>query len=268
MTEIGTTRTELGQVTSADGTTIGWQESGQGPAAVLLHGTSGNRLNWRTPGPLLEPHLRLLAVDRRGRGLSGPGDPHSLDREVEDVAAVVASLDEPPHLVGFSYGAVIALAAAGAGVPVRSLVLYEPPLTDHPDQPGIIAACEQALAAGDPGGALAAFWGGIGELPALELIRSLPQVYELFLRDAHTIVREVRSVDDLPSPAELADGVAVPVLLMKGDQSHPWLVDSVDALAELLPTAEVHTFTDQGHSAPFFAPDAYAEVVLDFTARH
>lgn len=82
-------------VTSVDGTTIAWHRSGEGPPAVLLHGTSSEKSGWAMSAPFLGAELELYAVDRRGRGGSGLGEPYDVDREVQDVAAVAAASVSP-----------------------------------------------------------------------------------------------------------------------------------------------------------------------------
>lgn len=257
-----------GFTVSADGTLIGWQRTGDGPPVVLLHGTSSERSGWALSTRHMEHRVSALAVDRRGRGLSGDGQRYAFDREVDDVAAVVATLDDPPHLVGHSYGAVLALAAAARGVPVRSLTLYEPPLAagEQLDVLAVAAACDAAIAAGDPDGCLSAFYTAIGEAERLDAMRRVPRVHERFLRDAHTIAREVRA--SLGFSFELAAGVDVPVHLLVGSASPAMFQDTTTRLADALPQAEVTVIEGQAHLAQAFAPDVFATLVLDFLDRH
>lgn len=260
-------RPVVDQVVSADGTVIGWHRSGKGPTAVLLHGTSGDKSDWGLASPWLADELTLLAVDRRGRGRSGLGEPYAFEREVEDVAAIAASLDEPAHLVGHSYGGAVALAAVAAGVPACSLVLYEPATGTRGDLDleQLASACEAAIAAGDPDGSLTIFYEAVGERAALELMRAWQPVYDRFRRDAHTIAREVRAAASLPH--DLGEGLDVPVLLLHGTTSHAAFVRTCEELALHLPTAEVAVLDGQGHLGPAFAPEAFAARVLEFTRR-
>lgn len=258
---------------SADGTIIGWHRSGRGPAAVLLHGTSGEKSNWGLSSQFLQEELTLIAVDRRGRGRSGPGEPYAFEREIEDVAAVVEALGETPHLVGHSFGGALALAAVTAGVPARSLVLYEPAtmsMGESLDFDELAAACDTAIAAGDPDGCLTTFYDAIGESSTLELMRSWPPIYEKFRRDAHTIGREIRAA--LVSAPNYGDGLAAdvdqPVLLLHGSESRPGFKRACQELATRLPNAELTVMEGQGHLGPAFAPEPFAELVLDFTRRH
>src|SRR3712207_3567570 len=112
--------------TSKDGTPIAYWRSGEGPPLVLVHGTAADHGRWAPILPAFEQRFTVCAVDRRGRGGSGDSDAYSLEREFEDVAAVVDSLGEPVNLLGHSYGALCALEATLLTRNVRKLVLYDP----------------------------------------------------------------------------------------------------------------------------------------------
>lgn len=112
--------------TSTDGTTITYQRSGLGTPLVLVHGTAADHRRWAPVLPSFEQRFTVCAVDRRGRGSSGDTAGYSVEREFDDVAAVVESLGEQVHLLGHSYGALCALEAALRTPDVRSLTLYEP----------------------------------------------------------------------------------------------------------------------------------------------
>ena len=118
----------LRHVASLDGTRIAVHRSGEGPPLVLVHGAAADHSRWRPVLPALERRFTVLAVDRRGRGGSGDAAAYALEREVEDVVAVVEAAGEPVALLGHSHGAVCALEAARLTGGVRALVLYEPPL--------------------------------------------------------------------------------------------------------------------------------------------
>src|SRR6185436_14509592 len=117
-------------VISKDGTRIGFDREGQGPPVVLVDGA----MCYRGSGPMkplaakLAPHFTVFTYDRRGRGESGDTQPWSIEREVEDIAALVREAGQPVYLYGISSGAVLALEAADRGVPIRKLALYEAPL--------------------------------------------------------------------------------------------------------------------------------------------
>ena len=115
-------------VTSRDGTPIAYERSDEGPPLILMHGMASTHLTWAFVLPELQEHFTVYAMDRRGRGESGVGGgtDYSMEREVEDVVAVIDSTDGPVDLLGHSYGAILALEVALRRTDrVRRLVLYE-----------------------------------------------------------------------------------------------------------------------------------------------
>src|SRR5262249_2366847 len=100
------------KVQSADGTPIGFAVSGRGPPLVLVHGTTTEHSRWSPLLSALEPFFRIYRVDRRGRGGSGDAPTYAIEREYEDLVAVVESTGEPAHLLGHSFGGMVALEAA------------------------------------------------------------------------------------------------------------------------------------------------------------
>src|SRR5215210_1019443 len=113
-------------ITSRDGTPIAYRRSGKGPPLVLVHGAAADHGRWSPVLPALEERFTVYAVDRRGRGSSGDAEGYAIEREFEDVAAVVDSIGEPANLLGHSYGALCSLEAALHTRKVRKLVLYDP----------------------------------------------------------------------------------------------------------------------------------------------
>jgi pimeloyl-ACP methyl ester carboxylesterase len=114
-----------GTVTTEGGTPVAYWRSGKGPPLVLVHGTAADHSRWRPVIPALEESFTVYAIDRRGRGGSGDAEDYSVEKEFEDVAAVVDSLGEPVNLLGHSYGGLLALEAALLTRNVRKLVLYD-----------------------------------------------------------------------------------------------------------------------------------------------
>lgn len=148
-------------VTSKDGTHIAFWCSGSGPPLVLVHGTSASHTRWAPVLGLLEQHFSVCAIDRRGRGESGDANAYAIEREFEDVAAVVDALGESVHLLGHSYGAICALEAALLTQNIRTLILYEPPIPveDVPIYPEcIIERLQMLLDAGDREGVVSTFF--------------------------------------------------------------------------------------------------------------
>ena len=118
----------LRHVLSPDGVSIACQVSGEGPPVVLVHGAGSARWSFDLVRPQLEGRFTVIAIDRRGRGDSTDGRGYDVEREFEDVAAVVRDAGEGALLVGHSYGALIAAGAAQRLDGLPRLVLYEPPM--------------------------------------------------------------------------------------------------------------------------------------------
>src|ERR1051325_1966863 len=108
----GAAQTSISTVTSADGTPIAVECAGTGPSLVIVHGGTGDRTRWTPLFPLFASKFRVCAMDRRAHGASGDTLPYSLQKEVEDVVAVVASQPGPVSVLGHSFGAVCAFEAA------------------------------------------------------------------------------------------------------------------------------------------------------------
>ena len=163
---------------SRDGTPIGFWRSGQGPALVLVHGTTADHTRWETVLPLLEPHVTVYAMDRRGRGASGDGSVYTLEAEAADVAAVVDAVAEstggPADVLGHSYGALCTLEATALTAGMRRLVLYEPPL-GAVTPPGFADRVDDLVARGRPDEAVTTLLQFIGmSAEQLTLAKSLP----------------------------------------------------------------------------------------------
>lgn len=258
-------------VTSADGTPILVEETGSGIPLVLMHGGAATTRVLDGVLPALSGRYRCVAVGRRGYPQSGEVASHSFDDEAGDVAAVLASLDEPAHLFGHSSGAVAAATAALADHSrLRSVVLYEPPFpVDAPHPDGWVAAAEDAVGRGEPEEAmLIGMRDGIG-FPAavIDRMRAEP-AWPSRVAAAPAWIREARSVVALEPGVDRFAALAVPTLLLLGDSTEPHHTAAVRALAEVLPRGEVAEMSGQGHLALVLAPGQVTAAVLPFLDRN
>src|SRR5215510_10959245 len=114
-----------GKVISKDGTSIAFDQSGKGPVVILVTGALSDRTATARLAMLLSAHFTVINYDRRGRGESGDTQPYSVDREVEDIEALIGEAGGEASLLGLSSGAALALEAAAAGLPVQRVVAYE-----------------------------------------------------------------------------------------------------------------------------------------------
>ena len=180
-------------VTSTDGTIIGYERKGAGPALLLVHGTTADHRRWSGVGKHFERHFTVYAMDRRGRGGSTDAPEYDLMREAEDVAAVVRAIGEPTFILGHSYGAICSLEAALLVDNVRGVVLYEPPIpTGIPLYPAGFADRMQVLIdSGELESALEVFMREVVQMPEHELAayRQLP-MWKARIQLVPTIPRE------------------------------------------------------------------------------
>ena len=124
---------------SADGTMIAFDRYGDGPPVIMTVGAFNTRSQTEPLARTLAQQFTVLNYDRRGRGDSGDTAPYAVEREIEDIAALIAAAGGSVSLFGHSSGATLALKAAAAGLPVTRLVLYEPPFRTGDSHPGLPA---------------------------------------------------------------------------------------------------------------------------------
>ena len=260
-------------ITSADGTKIAVTITGDGPPLVVCPGSLATARDWQLVARVLAPAMTTYALDRRGHGDSGDHPEYSLEREQDDLAAVTelaaAGHDEGVTLLGHSYGALIALELARR-IPPRRLVLYEPPLALESLVGG--AALDEytrAVGADDPDRALAIGLRGFVGMPddAIAAMRQQP-IWARLAGMTPGWAREIRALDeflaDLAGDLSWYGTISVPVLLLAGELSPPWLTAASRSLARSLPDVTVATLPGQAHDAHIFAASAVAARVAAF----
>ncbi len=256
--------------TAPDGTRIAARRTGSGAHLVLVHGSAADGSRWAPVIAPLSERFTVHAIDRRGRGASGDAEPYSIEREYEDVAAVVDALPEPAVLLGHSYGAIAAAEAAQRTANLAALVLYEPPFPVGLPiyEPGVVARLEALLAAGERDELLTTFMREVPRVPESHIQTMKGQAtWAARLAAAHTIPRELRSVNELEGGIrERFAGVAVPTLLLVGGASPAFLTEPSRVLAEVLPNAETAVFEGHAHSAMDTATEEWVERVAAFAA--
>jgi pimeloyl-ACP methyl ester carboxylesterase len=270
------------QVTSPDGTPIAWFRSGRAGAAplLLIHGATADHTTFRVVGPRFAATHEVFAMDRRGRGASGDvpaGSPYAIEREYEDVVAVVdavaAETGRPVDVVGHSYGGRVALGAAPRTPNMRRLVVYEsaPAAAGTSfERPELVDRLRALEAAGDRAGLLGTFMTEVvgmtaGELAAFEA----NPVWPIRVAAAHTIVRELTAESgdgDEAAVRRLASGVRVPVLQLLGGESRAVFAAGTAALDAVLPDGRVVVLPGQKHAAHHGDPDRFVAEVEGFLA--
>jgi pimeloyl-ACP methyl ester carboxylesterase len=256
-------------VHSGDGTAIAFDVTGDGAAVVLVGGMFQHRAIDQTTAQLaalLAGRFTVFHYDRRGRGDSSDTEPYAIEREVEDLAAIVETVGSA-SLFGMSSGAFLALEAARAGVPVDALALYEPPVDGSPALPADWDRDLIALVAdGTPGEAVERFMTEAVGVPA-EVVAGMKQspAWPLFVAVEKTMPYDLaltaQAVGD--GPSRWSD-VGVPALVMAGGDSPPNWHEGAEGIAAALPRARYRALPGQTHAV---APDALAPVLLDFFAE-
>ena len=256
-------------VSSADGTLIAYDLDGTGPPIVLVHGMTGSRsTSFAGLRPCLQDHLTVVPMDRRGRGDSGDRPDYAIEREFEDVLAVVNALDAPVLLFGHSFGAVCALGAAMQSDRVIGLILYEPWIAVEDESlytPAQLRRFDEFLAADNREGLTKMLCSEIVGIPPsdMEQLMAAPSWNER-LAVAHTIPREARAEETYRLPADQARKSTIPVLLLLGSDSPPHARKVNTMLEKALPDARTVVLPGQHHAAMRKAPDLVAGAILDF----
>jgi pimeloyl-ACP methyl ester carboxylesterase len=234
---------------------------------VLIHGTSADHTRWRTVLPALEGRFTVYAVDRRGRGESGDSDEYAIEREFEDVASVVDSIDEPVNLLGHSYGGLCSIEAALLTSNIRKLVLYEPPIPVGIEiyPPDTINKLQALLDAGDRDEVVSAFMSDIAKVRPndLKLLQSLP-AWKARVAAAHTIPRELRAVPGYSFDAQRFSKLKTPTLFLLGGDSPPFLKAGSEALQPVLPNCRTVVMSGQQHAAMDTGTELFVTEVLRF----
>ena len=250
------------RVTSGNGVNVSYERYGSGPSLVLVHGAfSDHRTNWEFVKPLLEKRFTVYAIARRGRGETDATEEHSLEDESLDVVAVLGSIGEPVFLLGHSYGAHTALAAAAA-IPerVRKLVLYEPAWPRLIDKE-TLARLDALGQAGRWDDLATTFFRDSLAVPVeeVESVRAT-ELWPPIVGDAPASLRDLHALSRYDFDAERFRGLRVPVLLQVGTES-PRGLYVTDALAAALPDVRIQELRGQAHEAMTTAPELYAESV-------
>jgi pimeloyl-ACP methyl ester carboxylesterase len=256
--------------TSRDGTSVACFGSGAGPPLVLVHGTTADHARWAPVLAGFEAQFTVYAMDRRGRGASGDAAAYAIEREFEDVAAVVDGLDEPVNLVGHSYGAICSAEAALLARNVRKLVLYEPPIPTGVSiyPPGLVERLQAHLDAGDRAGVVTTFMREAVRLPdaQLERMKGAP-AWPGRVAAAHTIVRELRAHESYQLVGQKFQGLRTPTLLLLGGASPPFFGAAIDAAHAAIPGSRVCVLPGQHHVAIDSAPELFVREGLGFLAE-
>jgi pimeloyl-ACP methyl ester carboxylesterase len=256
----------MAKLTSDDGTTIGFERTGDGPALVLVDGA----LCHRGLGPssalaeALASEFTVFSYDRRGRGESGDTQPYEVSREVEDLAAVIMAAGGPALVYGISSGGVLALEATAAGLPIDGLALFEPPFTGEFSDPRTVveehARLDGLIAARRNGEALEAFLSYMMPPEAVAEMRATP-AWPALEAATPTLRYDHAVLGDGTMPRARLQMIEVPTLVIAGSESPDVLQQAAGELAKTVPGASVQTLEGESHTSE---PDQEITLLRDF----
>jgi pimeloyl-ACP methyl ester carboxylesterase len=261
----------MNKVTSKDGTQIAYDKRGEGPAVILVDGALCHRAFGPMPrlSELLSSQFTVINYDRRGRGDSSDTQPYALEREIEDIDALIEAAGESVYMFGTSSGACLALEAASQfGGKIKKLAMYEPPYNSEPAArqawKEYRQGLDELLPAGRRGDAAALFMRSVGTPDQqIEGMRQSP-IWPMFEAVAPTLAYDAAALGaDRSIPVERASKVSVPVLVMNGT-AIPFMLDTANELAEVIPNAEHKTLEGQTHDVSL---EVLTPVVLEFFGR-
>ena len=261
------------KVTSRDGTTIAFDRLGEGPPVILVCGAMCDRALMRPTAEELAKRFTVFNYDRRGRGDSGDTAPYAVQREIEDIGALVAEAGGTAAVYGHSSGAGLVLHAAAHGLPLAKIVLHDPPYAPEGDEEARRISREYGenlkamLSEGRCGDAVELFMTLVG-MPQemVEGMRQTPRWAGLeAMAPALAYDSEVMGDIDRDGtiPVEQASRVSVPALVLTGGSDYPWMIEVGRRLADAMPNGRHRGLEGQEHSVP---PEVLVPVLAEFFA--
>ncbi|MFE6174155.1 alpha/beta fold hydrolase [Streptomyces sp. NPDC056464] len=250
---------------SADGTSIAYQITGDGPAVILI---SGAMSTGGTVAPLAVPlseRFRVVAYDRRGRGQSGDTAPYTVEREVEDLAALIEAVGGEAALYGTSSGGALALEAAASGLPVRQVAVYEVPFAVYEggakERAEYTERLTEALEEGRRGDAVELFLRLAGM--AEQMIQGARQspMWRGMETIAPSLAYDNAVMGDGLVPRDRLASITAPVLAVAGSASPAWMQEAARAVAETVPGGSYRSLPGQTHMVE---PEVLGPVLVEF----
>ncbi|TMD91002.1 MAG: alpha/beta hydrolase [Chloroflexi bacterium] len=250
----------MNKLRSADGTQIAFDRSGAGPALVLVVGAFSDRSSTKKLALGLGSNFTIYEYDRRGRGDSDEVGPYSIEREAEDLAAVIEAAGGSAYAFGHSSGGALVLEAAATGVPIRGLTVYEPPYTKGPSQ-AVASRLAEMAEAGRNSEAVEAFLALMGTPGGVVEQMKAGPYWGHMESFAHTLAYEVTLCNGGSVPAERLAKISAPTLALAGGSSPAWAGEAAKAIAAAVPNGHARVLDGQGHGV---ADDVLIPVLKEF----
>jgi pimeloyl-ACP methyl ester carboxylesterase len=264
-------------ITSKDGTKIAFDRTGQGPPVIMV----GGAFSWRRwkgfveLADLLSARFTVLNYDRRGRGDSGDTEPYALEREFEDLQAMISIAGGSASVWGLSSGGILALEAARTGVAIEKIAAYEPPFivdaNDGLPPDDFVPHVGALVDRGRRSEAAKYFMARVMGMPSLipSLMSLWPPMWSKLKATAHTLPYEAQLIDryvrGVPVDVAYWAGVTTPTLIVSGEKSPEKLRKGAAAIAAALPNAEHVALPGVSHNVKM---SALAPVLIDFFTGH
>lgn len=260
----------MGTTFSKDGTKIAYDETGQGPALVIVAGAFQDRMAMGAYTAPLSQHFTVYNYDRRGRGESGDTQPYEVRREIEDIDALIQEAGRSALVFGGSSGGVLTLDAAAHGSNITKLAVYEPLFviddSRDPVPNNIVEQLKDMIASGRRGDAAETFMTKGSLMPADVVAGMRTQPFWSSVETvAHTLVYDAMIMDGTmqgtPLPVDRWSTVTIPTLVIYGGSGPAWSRNAAEALIDLLPNAERKPLEGQFHD---LTPEVLTPVLEKF----
>jgi pimeloyl-ACP methyl ester carboxylesterase len=262
-------RSPVNRTKSSDGTPIAFERLGDGRPVIVVAGAMCDRALTRPTAEELAKHFTVFNYDRRGRGDSGDTVPYAVEREIEDIGALVAEAGGTASVYAHSSGAGLALHAAARGLPIARLVLHEPPYATDGGERRVsreyAGNLEAILSEGRRGDAVELFFTTVG-MPQemVDGMRQTPRWAELEAM-APTLAYDSEIMGNISRggtiPTDLLDAVSAPTLVLCGGASPEWMIDVGRRISDGLPDGRLGVIEGQEHVVP---PEILAPVLAEF----
>ena len=259
----------MNKVISKDGTAIAYDRTGKGPLVIMVGGALSTRSvpQVKTLAELLAPRFTVIGYDRRGHGDSSDTAPYTVQREVEDIEALIDANGGSASLYGHSSGAALALEAANKlDGKIKKLALYEPPFLGTENSVRSYAehlAKLKELLKSDQRNEMLNYWmTDVTGTPAQYVVQMKNSpMWEGLVALTPTLVYDLTIMNEYSKPAERIDGLRIPTLAMDGGASPEWAHEAAQLLVDTIPNARRRTLPGQTHGAD---PEVLAPVLVEF----
>ncbi len=254
-------------VTSADSTAIGFDVFGAGgPPLIMASGAFNTRTTTEPLATALANRLVVFNYDRRGRGESGDTPPYAIEREIEDIDALITAAGGRAAVFGYSSGGTLALKAAAHGLAIGKLVLYDPSFVVDESMPPLPADLPEQLTtlveADRRGDAVELFQTRVIGMPEAVVAQMRDAPFRPAMEEiAHTLAYESILIGDLRLPPDLLPAISSPTLVITGENSPPVLQAAAQAVADGLAHGRLVVLDGQSHD---ISPEETAAVITEF----